>query len=68
MNEMENVPRDKADPVREGLVPPSVLWPLFSLVFLVHPVSTTGRYQEQGEETPLLHDSQHLQSPSPHPE
>lgn len=65
---MKDVPRDKADPVQGGLVPPSVLWPLFSPVFLVHPVSTTGRYQGQGEGTPLLHVSQHLQSPSPHPE
>lgn len=54
---MKDVPQDKADPVQEGLVPPSGLWPLFSLVFLVHPVSTTGKYQEQGEETPLLHVS-----------
>lgn len=66
-SEIKDVPQDKADPVREGLVPPSVLWPLFSLVLLVHPVSTTGRCQEQGEETPLLHVSQHLQSCSPHP-
>ena len=47
MSEIKDVPQDKADPVREGPVPPSALWRLFSPVFLAHPVRTTGKYQEQ---------------------
>lgn len=47
MSEIKDVPRDKADPVREGLVPPSALWLLFSLGFLAHPVDVPGTDQEQ---------------------
>lgn len=62
-SERRDVPRDKADPVREGRVPPSALWLLFSPVFLAHPVGTTGKYEE--EEGKHLSFNAHSRAESP---